>query len=64
MTFSVHVEHEIVGGKTVLEEFEAVESFNDPPMTNKIHLRFGDNRDDKQLNYGSVVRAKTETNND
>lgn len=62
MTFTVHVEHEIIGGETVLEKFEGVESFNDPPMTTNLHLKFADDRDDKQLDYGNVVRAQD--NND
>jgi hypothetical protein len=57
MTFTLHVEHQVVGGKTVLEQFEGVESFNDPPMTNKLHLEFEDDRDGKKLGYGNVVRA-------
>lgn len=57
MTFTLHVEHEVVGGATVLEEFEGVSAFNDPPMTNTLHLSFADDRDDKKLSYGNVVRA-------
>lgn len=58
MSFTVHVEHEIVGGKTVVEQFEGVETFNDPPMTSTLHLRFADeNRDDERLDYGNVVKA-------
>jgi hypothetical protein len=65
MTFTLHVEHEVLGGKTVLEEFEGVEQFNDPPMTSKLHLKFADDRDDKKLSYGNVVRAvDNNTNND
>jgi len=64
MTFTLHVEHEVIGGETVLEKFEGVEQFNDPPMTNKLHLKFADDRDDKRLGYGHVVRAEDEDTND
>lgn len=64
MTFTLHVEDEVISGDAVLEKFEGVESFNDPPMTNKLHLKFSDDRDDIQLGYGYVVRAKDENNND
>ena len=66
MTFKIHVEHEIVGGKTVLETFEGVESFNDPPMVDTLHLTFADEREMKKLNYGTVVRAidDTQSNDD
>lgn len=60
MTFTLHVEHEIIGGETVLETFEDVESFNNPPMTSKLHVSFADDRDDKQLGYGHVVRATSD----
>jgi hypothetical protein len=63
MTFTLHVEHEVIGGETVLEKFEGVESFNDPPMTTKLHLKFADEeQDDKKLGYGHVVRATSDTN--
>lgn len=58
MSFTVHVEHQIVGGKTVLEKFEGVETFDDPPMTSTLHLKFADeDRDEKRLDYGNVVKA-------
>lgn len=61
MSFTVHVEHEIVGGKAVVEKFEGVETFNDPPMTSTLHLRFADeNRDNEQLDYGKVVKATSD----
>lgn len=60
MTMTVHVEHEVIGGETVLEKFEGVEAFNDPPMTERLHLTFADDRDDEQLGYGHVVRATNE----
>lgn len=53
----LHIEHEVIGGEMVLETFENVESFNDPPMTNTIHVSFTDNQDDARLTYGNVVRA-------
>ena len=62
MPFTVYVEHEIVGGKTVLEEFDGVESFNNPPMTNHLHLEFAGDREEEKLSYGTVVRASI--NND
>lgn len=58
----LHIEHEIVGGKTVLETFEGVESFNDPPMTNSLHIKYDDDRDDDSLEYGNVVRAMKPNN--
>lgn len=61
MTFTVHIEHELVDGKVVLEEFEGVEQFNDPPMTNSTHLSFKDEQSDKSLDYGRVVRATDDT---
>lgn len=56
MTFTVHVEHEVAGGKTVLETFEGVVSFNDPPMVETLHLTF-EGREMEKLKYGTVVRA-------
>jgi len=57
---TLFVEHELVGGKTVVEEFGGVKSFNNPPMTDTIHLSFTDGEsDEKKLNYGTVVRGKT-----
>jgi hypothetical protein len=53
----LHIEHEVIGGEMVLEKFENVESFNDPPMTNTIHVSFTDNQDDAKLTYGNVIRA-------
>lgn len=65
MTFSLHVEHEVIGGEMVLETFDGIESFNDPPMTNTLHLKFSEsNKDDKKLKHGSVVRAVDTTKND
>lgn len=64
MTFTLHVEHEIVGGKVEMETFEGVESFDDPPMTSDLHISFADDRDDLQLTYGNVVRASDKSNND
>lgn len=64
MTFTLHVEHEIVGGNSVLETFEGVESFNNPPMVDTLHLSFADDREMKKLNYGTVVRATDETPDD
>lgn len=61
--FTVHVEHKIIGDESVLEKFEGVVSFNNPPMTSNIHLTFGDDRDTKKLGYGSVVRAEMEDTN-
>jgi hypothetical protein len=64
MAFTLHVEHEIVSGKTVLETFENVESFNDPPMVNTLNLTFADDREAKNLDYGNIVRAVDQSNND
>lgn len=60
MTFTLHVEHEIVGGKTVLEKFEGVETFNDPPMTDILHLGYPGDTGEERLNYGNVVKAVNE----
>lgn len=60
MTITVHVEHQIIGDETVLEKFKGVDSYNDPPMTDNLHLTFADDRDDKKLSYGNVVRATSE----
>jgi hypothetical protein len=64
MTFTVHVEHEIVSGKTVLEEFEGVESVMNPIMNSNILLKYADDRDDEKLGYGNVVTVDDETNDD
>ena len=57
--FKLFVEHELVDGKVVVEEFEGVESFNNPPMSNKLQLSFSDDdRDEKILDYGTVVRGE------
>lgn len=55
MTFTVHVEHQIVGGKTVHEEFEGVEQAADPPVSKNIHLEFAGEKDSVKLNHGNVV---------
>lgn len=60
MTMKVHVEHEVVGSETVLETFEGVESFNNPPMVDTLHLTFSGDKGTKKLNYGTVVRATDE----
>jgi len=58
MTFDLHVEHKLVGGESVLETFEEVESFNNPPMTDNLHISFADeDREDEKLSYGTVVRG-------
>lgn len=59
MTLKLHVEHEVVGGEDVLETFEGVESFDDPPMTDQIHLSF-DDKENEKLSYGNVVRAEAQ----
>lgn len=57
----LHIEHELATGKTVLETFEGVDSFNNPPMTSSLHLSYIDeDRDDDTLKYGTLVRAETE----
>lgn len=56
MTFTLHVEHEIIDGTTVLETFEGVESFQNPPMTSNIHIQFADGNG-KKLSYGHVAQA-------
>jgi hypothetical protein len=58
MAFTLNVEHTIVGGKAVLEKFENVASFDNPPMTDTLHIKYADDREDDKLNYGTVVRAK------
>jgi hypothetical protein len=60
MTLTLHVEHEVIGGEPVLEEFEGVEKFNNPPMTDTLHIAFADDREDAKLSYGYVVRAESE----
>jgi hypothetical protein len=60
MTFTLHVEHEVIGGQAVLETFEGVETFNSPPMTNTFHLSFADDRPDKKLKYGQLVRGEAD----
>lgn len=54
---SVNIEHQITDGKTVLEEFEGVESITNPPMTETIHLSFKDDRDRLKLRYGEIVKV-------
>lgn len=60
MTFKIRVEHEIVSGKTVFEEFENVEAITDPPMVSNTSIEFADDRETKNLSYGDVVRIKDE----
>jgi len=54
---TVSIEHEIVDGKTVLEEFENVESITNPPMTETTHLKFENERDDEKVRYGEIVKV-------
>jgi hypothetical protein len=56
----LHVEHEVIGGKKVVEKFEDVESFMDPPMTNTILVKFEGDRDNRKLDYGNVVKAESQ----
>lgn len=61
MTFTVAVEHEVIGDDPTYEEFEGVEAFDDPPMTDVAYLRFADeDRDDERLAGGNIVSAKSE----
>lgn len=61
MTFTVAVEHQVIGDDPVYEEFEGVEAFDDPPMTEAAHLRFADeDRDDKRLKGGNIVSANSD----
>jgi hypothetical protein len=62
MSFTLHVEHQLTGGEVILEEFEGVSSFNNPPMTSTLRLTFADGRETETLDYGNVVKATTETN--
>lgn len=54
---TVSIEHEVVDGEPVLEEFENVESVNNPPMTETTHLSFADDRDDEKVRHGTIVRV-------
>jgi hypothetical protein len=54
---TVSIEHEVVGGEVVLEEFENVESVNNPPMTETAHLSFADDREDEKVRHGTIVRV-------
>jgi hypothetical protein len=62
MSFTVHVEHQLVGGEVIVEEFEGVQSFNNPPMTSTLRLTFADGREPETLDYGNIVKAESETN--
>lgn len=52
-----NIEHDVVDGKTVLEEFKNVDSISNPPMTDTIHLSFEDDRDTIKLQYGKIVQV-------
>jgi hypothetical protein len=61
MALTLYIEHEIIGGKTVVEKFEEVESFVNPP-NNILIVKFADDeKKDEKLNYGRVARGKAET---
>lgn len=60
MTLKVHVEHEVIDGKPVLEKFEGVATVLNPPMTGSMLLKFEGDRDDKKLKHGDVVRVDSE----
>jgi hypothetical protein len=60
MGLTLYIEHEIIGGKTVVEKFEEVESFVNPPTPTLVVKFEDDEREDKKLNYGRVARGKAE----
>jgi hypothetical protein len=61
MTFTLYVEHETTDGEVVLESFEGVESFNNPPPTATLHISFADeNRSDERRHHGTPVKANNE----
>jgi len=43
-----------------MDKYQGVTSFNDPPMTNNLHLTFGDDREDEKLGDGNIIRGKQE----
>lgn len=64
MTLTIHVEHEVIDGEPVLETFEGVETFLNPPMTSTMLLKFEGDRENQKLKYGQVVRADSEDDNE
>jgi hypothetical protein len=64
MTLTIHVEHEVIDGEPVLEKFEGVETFLNPPMTGTMLVKFEGERNDEKLKHGTLVRADYETNDE
>lgn len=60
MTFTLYVEHEKTDGEMVLETFEGVESFNNPPPTTTLHIKFADDRSDEKRQHGEVIKANND----
>jgi hypothetical protein len=64
MTLTIHVEHEVIGGEPVLETFEGVETFLNPPMTGTSLVKFAGDRENQKLKHGVLVRADIEDNDE
>ena len=62
--FRVFVEHKVIDGTVETEEFDGVEQILNPPMNEKIVLRFSGERDDVSLNYGYVAMVTDKPDNE
>jgi len=58
--FTLWIEYTDVDGEVSMDKYQGVTSFNDPPMTNNLHLTFGDDREDEKLGDGNIIRGKQE----
>ena len=58
MAVEICVEHQVIGDKWVLEDFENVKDVKSPPMTNEIHIEFADERDKKKLRHGQITSVE------
>lgn len=61
MTFSVFVEHEVIDGTIVTEQFNDVEQIINTPMNETITLRLAGEQSEVNLHYGNVAMV---TDND
>lgn len=54
MTFDITIEREIVG-ETVLDEFEDVDEYMDPPYNEKVTMKMADG-ERKKIDRGRVIK--------
>lgn len=57
MTFDVTIEREIIGDEKVLDEFEDVDKYMDPPYNEKVTLKLADG-ETETIPRGRVIKIE------